>query len=101
MNKTPPPGMAPDTLVDLHETAADWFTRRQTAGWTGADERALDAWLQADAFHREIFDSMGRTRQLFGQLQQQRLEAQGKSAAEPARPRPHPSAPARQHGPRR
>ncbi|MFC4926877.1 FecR family protein [Delftia deserti] len=92
MNKTPPPGMAPDTLVDLHETAAEWFTRRQTAGWTGADERALDAWLQADPFHREIFDSMGRTRQLFGQLQQQRLQAHGKPAVEPARPRPHPAA---------
>lgn len=98
MNKTPPPGMAPDTLVDLHETAARWFTRRQTAAWTGADERDLEAWLQADPFHREIFDSMGRTRQLFGQLQQQRLQAQGQPATEPARPRPRPAAPARQPG---
>ncbi|MEJ8291353.1 FecR domain-containing protein [Delftia tsuruhatensis] len=98
MNKTPPPGMAPDTLVDLHEAAAQWFTRRQTAGWTGADERALDAWLQADPFRREIFDSMGRTRQLFGQLQQERVQAQGKPAAEPPRPRPHTVAPARQPG---
>ncbi|SDY98435.1 FecR family protein [Delftia lacustris] len=104
MNKTPPPGMAPDTLVDLHEAAAQWFTRRQTAGWTGADERALDAWLQADPFHREIFDSMGRTRQLFGQLQQERVQAQAQAQAqkqvkaqrppahEPARRRTAPSA---------
>ena len=88
MNKTMPPGMAPDTLVDLHETAADWFTRRQEPTWTGADERALNVWLEADPFHREVFDSMGRTRQLFGQLKQFRAEAAG--AAQSAHsPRPH------------
>lgn len=87
MNKTPPPGMAPDTLVDLHETAADWFTRRQTPGWTAADERALDAWLQADPFHRDIFDSMGRTRQLFARLQQARDDAQAQGAPQVPSPR--------------
>ena len=97
MNKPLPPGMAPDTLVDLHETAAEWFTRRQEPGWTSADERALDAWLQADPFHREVFDSMGRTRQLFGQLKQYRAQQQAPAQAAPgpaARARPAAAAPA-------
>ncbi|MDR0225436.1 MAG: FecR domain-containing protein [Burkholderiaceae bacterium] len=81
MNKTLPPGMDPDTLVDLHEAAADWFTRRHTAGWTAADERALDAWLGADPFHREIFDSMGRTRHLFAQLERPRAMPRAQDTA--------------------
>lgn len=92
MNKTMPPGMAPDTLVDLHETAADWLTRRQEPTWTGADERALNVWLEADPFHREVFDSMGRTRQLFGQLKQFRAETAGTAQAVPS-PRTTPPAP--------
>ncbi|MFT3665758.1 FecR family protein [Piscinibacter sp.] len=81
MNKTPPPGMAPDILVALHEAAAERFTRRQEPGWTGADERELDAWLQADPLHREVFESMARTRQLFGSLRQFRAEQQGSTPA--------------------
>lgn len=87
MNKSLPPGMAPDTLVDLHEAAADWFTRRQEPTWTGADERALDAWLQADAQHRAIFDSMGRTRQLFGQLKDLRTQTAATASATAPAPR--------------
>lgn len=83
MNKTVPPGMTPDTLVDLHETAADWFTRRQEPTWTLADEQALQAWLRADTFHREVFDSMGRTRQLFGQLGTFRADVPAPARAEP------------------
>ena len=83
MNKPLPTGMVPDTLVDLHETAAEWLVRRQEPGWTGADEHALDAWLQADPFHREVFDSMDHTRQLFGQLKQYRAERQAAAQAAP------------------
>jgi len=68
MNKTLPAGMSADALVDLHALAADWFTRRQEPDWTPADEQALQHWLMADPFHREVFDGMGQTRQLLGQL---------------------------------
>lgn len=47
-----------DTLIDLHAQAAQWFTRRSEPGWTGADERALNAWLAASAQHRDIYDGL-------------------------------------------
>lgn len=46
------------TLIDLHETAAQWYTRRSEPGWTGADERALNAWLDESPEHREIYDGL-------------------------------------------
>lgn len=48
-------------LIALHEQAADWFLRRSEPGWTGADERALNAWLAASTQHREIYDGMALT----------------------------------------
>lgn len=50
-----------EQLIALHEQAADWFLRRSEPGWTGADERALNAWLAAAPQHREIFDGMALT----------------------------------------
>lgn len=53
-----PQGVSAAALIALHETAAEWFMRRSEAAWTGADERALQAWLTAAPLHREIFDGM-------------------------------------------
>jgi len=50
-----PNELSPQVLIALHETAAGWFMRRSEAGWTGADERALESWLAAAPLHREIF----------------------------------------------
>lgn len=84
MNKTPPPGMDADTLVALHATAADWFTRRREPDWTSADERDLQDWLAADPFHREVFESMGRTRQWLTRLQLARTAPGGERASAPS-----------------
>ena len=54
MSNELPPGVSPQELVGLHDRAADWFVRRQQPDWTGADERALDAWLGAHPLHRSI-----------------------------------------------
>ncbi|MGJ7526060.1 FecR family protein [Variovorax sp. GB1P17] len=56
-----PAGLSPQALLALHETAAAWFMRRNEASWTGSDERALDAWLNAAPLHREIYDGMALT----------------------------------------
>ncbi|WP_432383507.1 FecR family protein [Duganella sp. P38] len=50
-----------EALIALHEQAAQWFLRRSEPGWTGADERALNAWLAASPQHRDIFDGMALT----------------------------------------
>lgn len=55
------PALPEQALIDLHETAADWFMRRSDPRWTGADERALEAWLAQAALHREIFEAMSLT----------------------------------------
>lgn len=85
-----PTGITPEALVDLHAVAADWYVRRQSAGWTDADEHALKAWVDASPAHRETFESIGRTRALFGVLAQHRADegraAPGRAAA--VRPRP-------------
>ncbi|WP_448678068.1 FecR family protein [Delftia acidovorans] len=60
MSNELPPGVSPQELVGLHDRAADWFVRRQQPDWTGADERALDAWLGANPLHRSIFEGMSR-----------------------------------------
>lgn len=48
-------------LIALHEQAAQWLLRRSEPGWTGADERALNAWLAASPQHRAIYDGMALT----------------------------------------
>lgn len=80
-----PPGMTADQLVDLHETAADWISRQRAVGWTADDEQALAAWLDASPLHRDIYASMGRTRQLFAQLPQFRADAARAASAAPGR----------------
>lgn len=63
MNDAPSPaqrpqGLSPQALLLLHETAADWFMRRSESRWTGADERALQAWLSQSPLHREVFEDL-------------------------------------------
>lgn len=58
MTERLPEGLSAQELAGLHDAAADWFVRRQQADWTGADERALDAWLACNPLHRSIFDGM-------------------------------------------
>lgn len=70
MNERRPDGVSAQELARLHDVAADWFVRRQQADWTGADERALDAWLAGNALHRDIFDSMARPWNAAPQLRQ-------------------------------
>lgn len=80
-----PAGVTHSALLQLHREAADWCVRRAQAGWTAADERALQAWLDADPARRDIMDSMGHTVQLAGQLKQFRAETSGAPAEAPAR----------------
>ena len=41
-----------DDSRTIEQTAADWLARRDAGPWTGDDERALQAWLQANTAHR-------------------------------------------------
>lgn len=70
-------------LVQLHTRAVDYFVRRRDAGWTGADERELDAWLQADPRHRSLYEGLGRTELDLRQLRRPAL-ASDAAAAPPA-----------------
>ncbi|WP_200843396.1 FecR domain-containing protein [Pantoea sp. 18069] len=81
-----PAGTTHSALLQQHRAVADWCVRREQPGWTAADERALQAWLDADPQRREIMDSMGRTLRLAGQLKQFRAETSGAQAA--AAPQP-------------
>ncbi|MDC2862334.1 MULTISPECIES: FecR family protein [unclassified Delftia] len=53
-----PEGLSAQALIDVHETAAEWFMRRSEPGWTGAEERALEGWLAQAPLHRETFEGM-------------------------------------------
>lgn len=53
-----PEGLSAHALIDVHETAAQWFMRRSEPGWTGAEERALEAWMAQAPLHRETFEGM-------------------------------------------
>ena len=89
MTRTPEPSpeLTPERVA-LHARAADYFVRRRDAGWTGADERELDAWLAADPRHRSIYDGLGRTALELRQLRRPAL-------ASDAAPAPSRRAPAR------
>ncbi|WP_219209926.1 FecR family protein [Variovorax boronicumulans] len=92
-----PPDPSPQALARLHEMAADWFVRRQQTGWTGADERALNDWLEQSPLHREILDGMARRWQQAPQLKALFPETFGTTAPAAAAPveRPLPTAPRR------
>ena len=40
---------------DPHERAAEFFLRRRSSGWSAADERQLQAWLDGSEEHRSCF----------------------------------------------
>jgi transmembrane sensor len=89
---------SPQVLIALHETAAGWFMRRGEPSWTGADERALNAWLQEDPLHREVFDAMATTSHDLHQIPWATSNAwrpQGRTAVAPSTaPQPAVAAPA-------
>ncbi|MDM0007669.1 FecR domain-containing protein [Variovorax sp. J22G73] len=91
-----PPGLSPQALVALHETAAAWFMRRHETSWTGSDERALNAWLAADPLHREVYDGMALTSHDLHQIPLA-ADRSWRAAAAPAAPAAFaaPAAPAR------
>ena len=47
----PPPEDAPG----LRQDVLDWFIRRQRDGWSAQDETEFQAWLDADASHRQRY----------------------------------------------
>ena len=67
-------------LALRHQRAADFFVRRGAAGWTGADERELDAWL-ADASNRAIYDGLAVTALDLQQVRRPRLASDAAPAA--------------------
>ncbi|WP_186332277.1 FecR family protein [Bordetella genomosp. 13] len=42
----------------LYRTATAWLARRKSPGWTDADQREMDAWLQADPSHAQAYQRM-------------------------------------------
>lgn len=57
MSATVRPAAEPSEV--LLEEAAGWRMRMDEAGWTLADEAALDAWLAADPLHADAFERTG------------------------------------------
>ena len=50
---------SPD-MTDVRDIAAGWFARRRSGGFTGRDQQALDAWLDADPAHVEAYAAVER-----------------------------------------
>ncbi len=94
MMKPLPTGQTPESILALHETAADWHIRRQQADWSSADERAMNAWLDADPLHREIMDGLASTWLHAEQLKTYRPQVYGRQPADAAPPSARPAAPA-------
>ena len=67
-------------LALRHQRAADFFVRRRASGWTGADERELDAWL-ADATNRALYDGLAVTALDLQQIRRPRLASDAAPAA--------------------
>ncbi|MBV7536857.1 FecR domain-containing protein [Duganella sp. sic0402] len=80
-------------LISLHEQAAQWFLRRSEPGWTGADERDLNAWLDASPQHRQIYGSMALTAHDLQQIPLAQDGAWRPQAAAAAQPLSAPAAP--------
>ena len=43
---------------DIDHLAARWYARQRSGEMTGADEQAMQAWLEADPQHRAAYDSV-------------------------------------------
>lgn len=59
-------------LAQRHQRAADYFVRRGELGWTGADERELNIWLN-DPVNRRIFGALGHMSLELRQIKRPRL----------------------------
>ncbi|QKV54164.1 FecR family protein [Comamonas antarctica] len=81
MTKPLPPGTDLSAMLHMHRAVAGWYVRREQPGWTAADEREMQAWLEADPRRRDIMDAMRQTVQLAGQLPEHRPETYGRRAA--------------------
>jgi len=53
--------LTPAQLLALNHAAGDWHVRRLLPDWTGADERALNAWLAEDALHAQALACIAQT----------------------------------------
>ncbi len=62
--------LTPAQLLALNHAAGDWHVRRLLPDWTGADERALNAWLAEDALHAQALARIAQTWQDAQALQQ-------------------------------
>lgn len=60
-------------LVESHEQAASYYVRRREPGWTGVDERELNAWLDSHPAHRSIYDGLAHTAFDLKQIRRPRL----------------------------
>jgi transmembrane sensor len=43
------------TSEEIEATAAEWFARRESSEWSGADQAQLEAWLDSSTAHRIAF----------------------------------------------
>lgn len=91
--------LTPAQLLALNHAAGDWHVRRLQPDWTGADERALNAWLAEDALHAQALARIAQTWQDAQALQQMfpATYAAGQTAAPDVKAKPVAAArPARQ-----
>ncbi|HEX6866991.1 MAG TPA: FecR/PupR family sigma factor regulator, partial [Caulobacteraceae bacterium] len=51
---------APAEMQDVRDIAAGWFARRRSGDFTGRDQQALDAWLDADPAHLKAYGAVER-----------------------------------------
>jgi transmembrane sensor len=47
-------------MEDVRDIAADWFARRRSGAFTGADQAELDDWLDADPDHADAYAAVER-----------------------------------------
>lgn len=86
--------LPPEQVLRLNRRAGEWHVRRQRPDWSGADERALNAWLAQDPAHREALDGIDRSWREAAQLKAMFPAAYGPPAAPAQAPRAGPPAPA-------
>ncbi|WP_312409256.1 FecR domain-containing protein [Comamonas sp.] len=86
--------LTPAQLLALNHAAGDWHVRRLLPDWTGADERALNAWLAEDALHAQALARIAQTWQDAQALQQMfpASYSAGQTAAPDVRAKPAASA---------
>ena len=51
---------APADMHDVRDVAAGWFAKRRAGGFSGRDQQAFDAWVDADPAHLEAYLAIER-----------------------------------------